>query len=68
MAECCLATHDQMWSHSVLGCPRMLLRKEGTRSRSRDGAEDLFLLAKYSALSVRRAVLHSLIVFDACFV
>ena len=62
MAECCPAAHDQMWSYSVLGCLRMLLRKEGTCSRSRDGAEDLFLLAKYSALSARCAVLHLLTV------
>ena len=37
---------------------------EGTGSRSRDGAEDLFLLAKYSVLSTCCNALHLHVIFS----
>ena len=38
--------------------------REGTGSGSRDGAEDLSLLAKYSLLSAHCDALHSCVIFS----
>ena len=70
MADRCSTADDQMHFNARGGLTNDVCRDvitEGTGSRSRDGAEDLFLLAEYTVLPTYCDALHLHVIFLTCF-